>query len=175
MTISQQAPAMIRPELRHALARHSEVLLALVPLGLGLWLCRLGGWVLLPAGLALVAAAVAWAVVAWRRLRFARDVGAPGVVEIDEGQIGYFGAGRLLGGQVALRDLAEIRLLHLNGRHLWRLKTADGQALLIPVDAAGAAQLYDAYASLPGTDMRAISAALDQRVTAQVLWKRASG
>ncbi|MER5171872.1 hypothetical protein [Thioclava kandeliae] len=166
---------MIRPELRRAIAHHSEVLLALVPLAAGLWLVWLGGWVLLPVGLALVAGAVAWAVVAWRRLRFARDAVAPGMVEIDEGQIGYFGAGRLLGGQVALRDLAEIRLLHLNGRHLWRLKTADGQALLIPVDAAGAAQLYDAYASLPGTDMRAISAALDRRVTAQVLWKRSSG
>ena len=92
-------------------------------------------------------------------LRFAQRVDAPGVVEVDEGQVGYFGPGD--GGFVGLPDLVELRLISLKGRRMWRLKQADGQALLVPVDAAGAERLFDAFASLPGMDTQALVAALD--------------
>ena len=59
----------------------------------------------------------------------------PGVVEVDEGQVGYLGP--TFGGYVALPDLVELRLIAIRGQRLWRLKQADGQALLIPVAAAG--------------------------------------
>jgi hypothetical protein len=62
---------------------------------------------------------------------------------------------------VALPDLVELRLITLRGRRLWRLKQSDGQTLLIPVDAAGADRLFDAFASLPGMDSAALVAALD--------------
>ena len=61
---------------------------------------------LIPAGAALVALAAGLALTAWRRLRFAQGGEAPGVVEVDEGQIGYLGPG--IGGFVALLDLVEI-------------------------------------------------------------------
>jgi hypothetical protein len=124
----------------------------------GLWVATRGGPVLLAAGLVLVVFAAAWGLAAFRRLRFTQTVAAPGMVEVDEGQIGYLGPA--FGGYVALPDLVELRLLTMRGRRLWRLKQADGQALLIPVDAAGADRLIDAFASLPGMDSGALLSAL---------------
>lgn len=166
---------MIRPEARDTLWRWREVAGAAAILFVGAWFFSLGGYILQGLGVVFTLAGAGWLVIAWRRLRFARAIAAPGLVEVDEGQIGYFGAGQGLGGYVALRDLTEIRLLHLHGAQYWRLKQTDGQAVLIPVAAAGAATLYDAFATLPGIDMGRITAALDSRAAAQSLWKRASG
>jgi hypothetical protein len=113
-------------------------------------------------------------VIALRRMRFARPATLPGWIEIDEGQLGYYGPG--IGGFVALRDISEIRLLVLRGVPHWRLKQGDGQALLIPLAAKGAEQLYDAFAALPGIDMARLSAAAGASVSAQpsvqTLWQR---
>lgn len=165
---------MIRPEARDRLWRWREIAGAVAMLAAGIWFFSLGGFILQGMGTILALTAAGWLVIAWRRLRFARAISAPGLVEVDEGQIGYFGAGQGLGGYVALRDLTEIRLLHMHGAQYWRLKQADGQAVLIPVAAAGAAALYDAFATLPGIDMGRITAALDDTAAAQSLWKRAS-
>ncbi len=151
--------ALMRPEFRAGLSRWSEVIWAAGMMVLGLWLAHLGGLVLIPAGLALAALGLGWGMTALRRMRFARETAAPGMVEVDEGQIGYLGP--TFGGYVSARDLTELRLLTINGRRLWRLKQADGQALLVPVDAAGAERLYDVFAALPGVDMGAVVAALD--------------
>lgn len=150
---------MIRPELLAALARGREVIAAGVVAALGVWLAWLGGYLLLPLGLGVVALALAWGIAAWRRMRFDQGTDAPGVVEVDEAQIGYLGPGDG-GGYVAIPDLVEIRLLRLRGRRLWQLRQSDGQVLLIPVDAAGAERLFDAFASLPGLDTSALVAAL---------------
>ena len=81
------------------------------------------------------------------------------MVEVDEGQIAYFGP--QVGGAVGLPDLVEIRLITMRGRRLWRLKQSDGQAMLIPVEAAGAERLFDAFAALPGMDTAVLVAALN--------------
>ena len=149
---------MIRPELRATLYRWREAIYAGWMVLLGLWLVRLGGLILIPAGLALVALGLGWAIAAWRRMRFAQETQAPGLIEVDEGQVGYLGP--TFGGYISLPDLVELRLMTLNGRRLWRLRQVDGQALLIPVDAAGSERLFDAFAVLPGIDMSAVVAAL---------------
>lgn len=149
---------MIRPELRAQLFRWREVIYAAATVLVGLWLIRLGGLVLIPAGLALMALGLGWAIAAWRRMRFAQDIDAPGLVEVDEGQVGYLGP--TFGGYVALPDVVELRLMSLHGRRMWRLRQMDGQALMIPVDAAGAERLFDAFATLPGIDMAAVVGAL---------------
>ena len=88
-----------------------------------------------------------------------------------------------MGGSVSLSDLVEIRILHLRGRSVWRLKQADGQALLIPTAAPGGAALFDALASLPGLDLDAMVAAAARPVPppaalvtvsgeTRVLWRR---
>lgn len=152
---------MIRPEFLAMLRRFSEVIWAATILGFGLWLIILGGYLLTPVGTAIGAFGVAWGLLALRRLRFAQTVEAPGIVEVDEGQIGYLGPQS--GGYVSIPELTELRLLSLRGRRVWRLKQADGQALLIPVDATGADKLFDAFASLPGMNTLALVAALDAK------------
>jgi hypothetical protein len=149
---------MIRPEVLAALRRWREVMLAACLALLGLWLATRSGPIPLSAGLALMALAAAWALSGWRRMRFAQDIAAPGFVEVIEGEVRYFGP--TFGGAVSLSDLTELRLMTLHGRRLWRLKQRDGQALLIPIDAAGAEALFDGFTTLPGLDMAAVLAAL---------------
>ncbi|PJF08380.1 hypothetical protein [Pseudorhodobacter sp. MZDSW-24AT] len=173
---------MIRPEAQAALWRWREVGVGMAVLALGLWLMRLGGYLLLPLGATVALAGLALGVLAWRRLQFVTAGAAPGVVQLDEGQISYMGP--QVGGFVSLRDLVELRLISLRGRRLWRLKQADGQALLIPVEAAGAEALFDAFSSLPGLSSAALVAALapvpgsDSRALMaggenRVIWRRA--
>ncbi|MFZ1467392.1 MAG: hypothetical protein WAT09_00265 [Paracoccaceae bacterium] len=150
---------MIRPEARAALTRWSEPAIGATVLASGLWAATRGGWLLAVAGGAVAALGVAWVVLGLRRMRFLGRHDAPGLVELDEGRITYLGP--RMGGSISLPDLAEIRLLTLRGRRVWRLRQGDGQALLVPLDAAGAEALFDAFATLPGLSSAALVAALD--------------
>lgn len=149
---------LIRPEAAALIFKAREIIAALALATIGLWLITLGGLILTPIGAATLALAAGWGLMAFRRIRFAQGGDAPGMVEVDEAQIGYLGP--TSGGFVSIVELVELRLLTLRGRRLWRLKQADGQALLIPVDAAGADRLFDAFATLPGMDSGALVAAL---------------
>ena len=173
---------LIRPAAAATLRRFSEVLTAAALAGFGLWMMSLGGWLLWPLGGVTVVLALAGAVQALRRVRFHQPAKSPGVVEIDEAQVGYYAPD--LGGYISLDDLVELRLVRLRGNRFWRLKQSDGQALLVPVDAAGSDRLYDAFAALPGMDTQALVAALEDPapaggplpVTAEsigpVIWRR---
>jgi len=157
------------------LKRHRETIGAMAIALLGLWVAAQGGLILIPLGLLIAALGAALAVTAWRRARFTQGVHAPGMVELDEGQVGYLSPE--MGGYLSLNDLTEIRLMTVRGTRMWRLKQADGQALLIPVDAAGADRLFDAFANLPGLDTAALVAALDSPppenlAEARVIWRR---
>ncbi|MGQ0566073.1 MAG: hypothetical protein ACT4OK_13525 [Gemmobacter sp.] len=174
--------SIVRPEAVAALTRWREVIAAGGVALAGVWVAWLGGYLLVPLGLAVIALAAVWGFLSLRRLRFAQGVLAPGWVEVDEGQVGYLGPA--FGGYVALPDLVEIRLLTMRGRRLWRLKQADGQVLLVPVDAAGAERLYDAFASLPGLASSDLLAALETAgpngqtlpapdASTRVVWRRA--
>ena len=150
--------SFIRPEVRTFVHRAREVIAAGLALGIGLWLIALGGYLLAPIGIVVCAVSLGWLRLALRRMRFIQVVTAPGLVEIDEGQVGYLGP--QVGGFASLEELLEIRLMTLQGRRMWRLKQRDGQVILIPVDAEGADRLFDAFASLPGMDSAALVAAL---------------
>ena len=162
---------MIRPELIAHFRPWREVGAAALTGAFGIWVFAQGGLFFQPLGGAILAFAALWGLGAWRRRRFAAPVGAPGFVEVEEGAIRYYGA-RALGGEVALRDLAQIRLIRLDGHAHWRLKTQAGEALLIPVEAAGAAALADAFAALPGFDLGTASAALAANDAFRTVWQR---
>jgi hypothetical protein len=162
--------SFVRPALRAAILRQREVIAAGFVAALGLWLIWLGGYFLIPVGAAILLAAAGWGLTALRRLMFARPVAAAGVVEVDEGQVGYLGPS--FGGYMALADLADLRLIGAAGQRQWRLKTADGQVLAIPVAAAGAERLFDAFAVLPGIDMAAVGRAIDDATASGPLWTR---
>ncbi|MCF3973191.1 hypothetical protein L1965_05855 [Paracoccus sp. EGI L200073] len=166
---------MIRPELRALAARWSEILVACAVVLSGGWLVLRGGWFFAALGGLVSLVGTALLIGAWRRLPFRRQVDAPGVVEVVEGAVRYYGA-ESPGGEIALRDLSEIRLLRLRGHGHWRLGNATGEALLIPVDAAGAEALAHAFTALPGLDMGAVSTALahvaDQPDAVRTVWRR---
>lgn len=173
--------SLIRPELVAAAHRGREIIAALALAALGLWAASQGGYLLTPLGLALLALGLGWALTAWRRLRFQQEGEAPGLVRVTEAQIAYYGP--RVGGFVGLPDLAEIRLLTLRGRRIWKLRQGDGQMLHIPVEADGAEALFDAFAALPGIDIAALVAALgsetasDSKVIAlnevdRLIWSR---
>ena len=127
-------------------------------------LLTLPGGVLLLAGTALI-----W--IGVQRARFRRSGHGPGAVQIDEGQISYFGP--LTGGAVALRELTSLTLDHgLYPAH-WRLRQPDQPELLIPVNAEGADGLFDAFSTLPGLRMDRVITALESRNREPIhLWKR---
>ncbi|MCX7888871.1 MAG: hypothetical protein N2422_03965 [Rhodobacteraceae bacterium] len=154
------------------LARRGETLAALLGVAGGLWIFLLGGWLFWPLGALVMAVAGAWAVLAWRRARFVRPAEAPGVVEVDEGQIGYYAHD--FGGFVALAELSEIRVVEAAGHRAWRLRTAGGEMLTIPLSAAGAERLFEAFSSLPGLDTGALVRAMDAPPAAHPLWRRAA-
>lgn len=173
----------IRPEVLARIHRYREAIGAGFVVALGLWLIGLGGYVLVPLGLVVGGVGAALTLSALRRARFAQTVATPGLVELDEGQVGYLAPE--IGGFLSLDELIEIRLLILRGKRMWRLKQADGQALLIPVDAAGAERLFDAFCGLPGMDSAALVAALrppgpvalSPSLTAEtrVIWRKQTG
>lgn len=133
-----------------------------------------GGWFFALIGALVILVGAALLIGAWRRMPFRRNISAPGVVEIDEGIIRYYGATDL-GGEIALHDVTEIRLVRFAGRGHWRLRATSGEALLVPVDAAGADGLAHAFTALPGVDMGALSAALaqvaDQDDAVRPIWR----
>lgn len=161
--------SLIRPEVLALLVRWREMAGALALAAVALWLFALGGWILQPLGLVLGALALGWGLMVVRRMRFHRAVTAPGVIEVDEGQVGYLGP--TFGGFLSLRELVEIRLIDLHGTRNWRLKQNDGQVLLIPATAAGADALFDAFAVLPGIDMARLASALDAPASTAPLWR----
>ena len=158
---------LIRPEVTDLIWRAREVIWGSLVVACGLWLMTLGGFVLIPVGGVVAAIGLVLATTAARRMRFTQTIAAPGLVELDEAQVGYLGPE--IGGFLSLNEVVELRILTLRGRRVWRLKQADGQALLIPVDAAGAERLFDAFANLPGIEQSALMAALQQPSDAQGL------
>lgn len=153
--------SFVRPELADAFLQRREAIAGAALALFGGWIASWGGVVYLLLGLVILALGAAWAVLALRRLRFRQTGDAPGMVRLTEGQIAYMGPN--VGGFVGLPDLAEVRLLTLRGRRIWRLLQADGSQLHIPVEAEGAEALFDAFAALPGMDTLALVAALDSQ------------
>jgi hypothetical protein len=96
-------------------------------------------------------------------------------VVIEEGRIGYLGPET--GGFVALDSLVAVGIARTGdgpgGMRVWRLHPVEGEALEIPLDAAGAAALPDALEALPGFAAFRLLAALRERGAGEVtIWRR---
>ncbi|NKX45594.1 hypothetical protein [Roseicyclus persicicus] len=161
----------LRPEAAAVLRRWREVIAALGLVALGLWIATSPGPVLQGAGYVLAALAAIALVPAIRRARFAPGGQGPGVVRVVEGRILYMGP--VTGGAVSVRELTSLSLRRdEDGRAAWVL-TEPGQLLVIPVDAAGAEALFDAFTALPGLGaQRLLSARQSVRTGTQTLWRR---
>ncbi|MDD7972133.1 hypothetical protein [Roseinatronobacter alkalisoli] len=159
---------LIRPELAILIKRWSEVISGVLIALFGLWALRVNDFFFqVLAGLVIIAG-LGIAFIGWRRIRFHRANGGPGIVQVVEAQISYFGPET--GGFISARDLVE---LHLTGNGTcWNLIGQDGTRLDIPVGAEGADALFDIFANLPDVHMQSILGALDaaEPVAARPLW-----
>jgi hypothetical protein len=171
--------SFIRPDLARRLVRWREALVwtAVAAAGAALVLRGLvppAPLLLLPGALALVAG-IGLLLAALRRMAFASEPAAEGMVEIDEGRIGYFAP--LHGGFVDIAALNRVELVRSagGGGRAWRLTAGDGTRLTVPLGAAGAERLPDALSALlPGLDLSAAAAlAREERHPATLLvWSR---
>lgn len=162
---------MIRPEAKAQLWRWREVIAGVTSAVLGLWwLTHNSALLYLPAAALIISgAALIWMGV--QRARFRGAGQGPGTVQVNEGQIAYFGP--LTGGVLALAELVEIKLDGTQYPPHWHLKHGGAEALLIPVNADGADKLFDAFASLPGLRTDRMLAALDAvQDRTIVIWTR---
>ena len=161
---------MIRKEAAQQLLRWRDSLIGAGLVALGLWwalgafgLLAWLGWALVPLGVALL-----WQGV--RRALFHMGSNGPGVVKLDEGAVVWMGP--FGGGQVALADVTRLELDKTRSPAAWRLVVAGQGALEIPVTAAGADALFDAFATLPGINTAKMLAELRNRhKNVAVVWQ----
>ncbi|MGA9253451.1 MAG: hypothetical protein WBV71_13510 [Roseobacter sp.] len=162
---------MIRPEAREDLMRWREALAGIAALLLGVWWLAGNSQVLVLPAVALIVLGVALIWIGVQRARFRGEGQGPGTVDVDEGQITYFGP--LTGGAVAVREITRVTLdPSLHPKH-WRLRQGGSPELLIPINAEGAERLFDVFATLPGLRMEQALVAL--KTTEKhpiVIWQR---
>ncbi|MCB1311317.1 MAG: hypothetical protein KDK29_05220 [Sedimentitalea sp.] len=163
--------SFIRPEARAGIRRWREALAGGGALALGLW------WALGPGGLlgwvgwGLVALSAALIVIGLQRGRFRAGGGGPGVVQVDEGRIAYFGP--LTGGAVAASDLVRLELDRRGKPAHWVLEQPGQPPLYVPVNAEGAEALFDAFSALPGLRTERMLAELAAQGRGRVvIWQR---
>ena len=171
-TVTRTRMSFIRPELARKLNRWRETLAGLGAAALGfVWFSTEIGplWLV---GMVLMVGGALLAVAGIQRARFRRGSEGPGLVQVIEGQVTYFGP--FEGGSVAVDDLVSVELDP--GRQdspAWVVTGTLGETLNIPVDAAGADALFDVFAGLPGLQTEAMLKRLEtspeERVT---VWTR---
>ncbi len=162
----------IRPQAREALIRWREALVGGAASALGIWWVFGNGPLLLLPGAVLAIGGIALIWIGFQRARFRSAGEGPGTVQVDEGQITYFGP--LTGGAVALRELTHVTLDATLFPSHWRLKQGGASELLVPVNAAGAERLFDAFSTLPGFSMEhALTALRSDEKHSIVIWEEA--
>ena len=163
--------SFLRPDARDAIWRWREVLVGVAIAGIGLWWLatfyppvRWVGWAILAIG-------VGGAIAGLQRARFRQPGIGPGVVQVVERRLAYFGP--LTGGAMDVEDLTRL-VLDPTGRPAhWRLTGVGGQEIEIPVNAKGVDALFDLFAALPGIDTTAMLDVLTRTPDARVtVWER---
>ena len=162
--------SFIRPEAQAQLWRLREVLAAGAIMILGVYFVTGPGGLLSLVGWALVIAGLGLGIAGARRLRFHQLGRGPGIVQIDEGQIAYFGP--LTGGAVATSELVRVILDPTARPSHWILEQPSSPPLEIPVNAEGTDALFDAFGALPGfRTERMLSELKRQGGAAVVIWE----
>ncbi|MFW2543046.1 hypothetical protein ACN2XU_10415 [Primorskyibacter sp. 2E107] len=162
---------MIRREAAETLVRFREPLIGAGVLALGLyWAFFTGGGLLHWIGYAVGLIGLALIVSGLQRVRFRRGDGGPGIVQVVEGRITYFGP--LSGGVVDIEALKALTLVREAKPPHWRLEQLGQPPLLIPVNAEGAEALFDAFAHLPGIRTEYMLRELERgEADAVVIWR----
>ncbi len=164
--------SFVKPGLARKMNRWRETLAGLAASALGyVWFSTEAGPLQL-VGMVLMVGGALLAVAGVQRARFRRGTDGPGLVQVIEGQVTYFGPDE--GGTVALDDLISVELDPVGEPSaLWVVTGKLGEALKIPVDAVGADALFDVFASLPGLKTESMLAKLESNPSTPVMvWQR---
>ena len=167
----------IRPEARAGLMRWTETAVWIVVVLFGTWLFLRGGLFWQVIGAIVTATGIALTLIAVRNARFPQGHDGPGMVEVDERQITYFGPSG--GGAVSIDQLTRIEIETTDqgpiGSDLIWIFFVDGASpLMIPGNAAGADTLFDALSALQGVNYeKAISAAQSTQNARFTIWQKA--
>lgn len=139
----------VRPELKQRIWRWREVLVGMFVASCGmLWAVTQNGILAaLGTSLAIVGAVVVFA--GFQRTRFRVGSGGPGVVQITERQVTYYGP--FDGGAVSIDALGSVELDPSARPHpVWILSEIGGMTLHIPTHAENAEALFDVFSTLEG-------------------------
>jgi len=163
---------MIRPDLKAKLWLWREPLLGgVIALSGVMWLMTETGlmfWV----GLAVAIAGALVVYTGVQRLRFQVGAGGPGVVQVTERQVTYFGPDT--GGAISIDALSEVSLAPGDPHNAWVLTERTGLTLEIPTHAAGADGLFDVFSALDGIRTEQMLAQLrNPPKHATVIWSAA--
>ncbi|MEX1235247.1 MAG: hypothetical protein WEB56_09710 [Roseovarius sp.] len=161
----------LRPEATQTLARWQGVLVSLGIIALGALILLTSYGLTFWLGCVIAGLGTISLVAAAQRMRFAGGTGGPGVVQIDEGAIGYFGP---LGGGVIARSEMTALALDRNGKPAhWVLSQPEQNDVMIPLTAAGADALFDVFAALPGIRTEHMLAEMRRKDAGRsILWQR---
>lgn len=168
--------SFLRSEAVAFLKKWREALIGAGLIGIGVYFATVGLTVQRWIGFALIliGGALIWEGI--RRARFPAPGGGPGVVDVDERLITYFGP--LGGGSISIDELArvEVRTTDLGpmvSDLFWEFTATDGSFLSIPGDAENAVLIFDALAALPGADYEAATRAAGSTEPASfVIWEK---
>jgi len=164
----------IRPEVKALAWRFRDVIVAGFVAAWGLWLAVTGLGIVPWIGYALIALGAILLLAGFQRARFRQGSDGPGVVQITERRLAYFGP--LDGGVMDIADVTKL-VFDPSGHPAphWVLTGPEAREIAIPTTASGAELLFDTFSSLPGMQTEKMLGVLsdppDQRV---VIWSRPS-
>lgn len=162
----------IRPEAKATLWKYREALFALGVAAFGIWVIVIGHGVVPWIGAVFVLLGAVLLVAGVQRARFRQGDNGPGVVQITERRLTYFGP--LNGGGIDVGDIMSVGFDPTgHPAPYWVLRDPQNAEIAIPVSAKGAEMLFDTFALLPGMQTDAVLQVLEtppnQRV---VIWSR---
>lgn len=161
-----------RPEARAFFWRWREVLFAAAVVALGVWWALAGVGITVWLGYIAIVVGIGWGVAALQRVRFAQGGDGPGVVQIRERRLAYFGP--LDGGIIDVEDLTRLELDPASHPEpSWVLTGVGGQRLAIPINAKGSDALFDVFAALPGIKTDTMLGVLSRTPDARIIvWSK---
>ncbi|MCK0151799.1 hypothetical protein MWU54_17280 [Marivita sp. S6314] len=165
--------SFVRPGAKNVILRWREALVGAAILGLGVyWSFGVTPGILSWIGYLAVLLGAALFFAGLQKGRSRLGGGGPGVVQVIERRIGYFGP--LNGGLVDLDAVTSLNFDPTEHPATWVITHDAGPALHIPVNAENADVLFDVFASLPGLSPGRVASVSRQEGTRPiVLWRRA--
>ena len=162
---------MIRPEVRASFWRWRELMIGLLVVALGAYWYFTSFGLLKLAGVVTMLFGAMAIFVGQQRGRFRVTGSAPGIVNLVEGQISYFGPKE--GGAIAIADITGVSLVKHEDMQSWRLDQNGHPSLIIPITAQGGELLFDAFAELKDLNLENMVHQISQENEhSAVIWRR---